>query len=147
MKFIQCGPTGSDATAPYDVILDRPYTVKDLVCEILTKHEWGEIRLPGYTFKYRGSSCDAMPPDLLQMQIREVKASGGYGDMNYYIKTSVKTTVLPIIDPSTLSKEQRERIKTEYNKCVPKSKDDKKCIMSFIFRGLFIWLFGEEFFD
>lgn len=109
MKFIQCGPTGSDATAPYDVILDSPYTVKDLVCEILAKHEWGEIRFPGYTFKYRGSSCDAMPPDLLQLQIREVKASGGYGNMNYYIKTSVKATVLPIIAPSTLSNEQKEK--------------------------------------
>lgn len=39
IKFQQTARTGGDETAPYDVILDREYTVRELIDYILTRKE------------------------------------------------------------------------------------------------------------
>ena len=82
LKFIQTHPTGSDCTASYDVILDKPYTVGDFINAVLTtrSNEWGSFHLTYYTrMDYR----DGKP---MSMRIKEVKASGGWSAMDYYIK-------------------------------------------------------------
>ena len=43
MTFVQISRTFGDCTAVYDVLLDREYTVRELINEILTRNEWGEI--------------------------------------------------------------------------------------------------------
>lgn len=38
------GSMGGDATYPYDVIMDRPYTVKEFVDEVVAEEDnWGRI--------------------------------------------------------------------------------------------------------
>jgi len=86
MKFIQTAPTGSDETAPYNVVLDKPYTFGELVAEILTKNEWGYIHFCGTLIEYRGSSIKDIRGDLLKHPVKVVKAAGGWGNMDYYVE-------------------------------------------------------------
>lgn len=86
IKFIQTTPTGSDETAPYNVVLDKPYTFGELVAEILTKNEWGYIHFYGTRIEYRCSSVKDIRGDLLKLPVKQVKASGGWGRMDYHIE-------------------------------------------------------------
>lgn len=86
MKFIQRAPTGSDETAPYYVVLDKPYLFGELVAEILTQNEWGYIHFCGTLIEYRGSSVKNIRDDLLKLPVKQVKASGGWGNMNYHVE-------------------------------------------------------------
>lgn len=97
LKFIQTHSMGGDCTAPYDVELDRPYTVREFINEILaaSPHEWGEIRVVGcFSIKYRyGKIEDIIPARYADLSVSEVKASGGYSAMNYRIKLSEWTNL------------------------------------------------------
>lgn len=91
LKFIQTHPPGSDCTAPYDVILDKPYTVGEFINEVLTtrSNEWGSFHLTYYTMMDydRGKIIkNNIPDECMSMRIKEVKASGGWSAMDYYIK-------------------------------------------------------------
>lgn len=85
MKFIQTHPAGGDCTASYNVELDRPYTFGELVDEILTKNEWGNIDFAGRRYKYRGSECDEIPEEIRQLLVCNVKAAGGWSLMDYKV--------------------------------------------------------------
>ena len=47
IKYRRTDKIGGDETAPYDVIFDREYTVRELIEYILTRNEWGNIRFIG----------------------------------------------------------------------------------------------------
>lgn len=95
LKFIQTHETGGDCTAPYDVMLDKPYTVGAFVEEVLAtrSNEWGNFNVmgsgsdyfhPTARVEYRyGKLLEALPENLLSMQIDRVKAHGGWTNMDY----------------------------------------------------------------
>lgn len=90
IKFIQTHNYGSDCTAPYDIETDCK-TVGEFVDEVLRKHtnEWGDFKIEGrygyYDYK-NGKLIDEIPQEERDLQIKEVKAAGGYSNMNYKIK-------------------------------------------------------------
>ena len=87
------GRERSDCTAPYEVNLDRDYTVAEFIEEILSQwhREWGYFGVfrEGAIFgwprcEYRdGRLLDFMPDDILRKRIVKVKADGGWTRMDY----------------------------------------------------------------
>lgn len=54
IKYRRTDKIGGDETAPYDVIFDREYTVREFIEYILTRNEWGNIRfIGGSSYGYR----------------------------------------------------------------------------------------------
>lgn len=90
LKFIQTGQTGGDCTTPYNVELDRPYTVLEFINKILTAYpsEWGVIRVRCcFSIKYSyGKIENAVPAQYADLPVEEVKAAGGYSAMDYIIE-------------------------------------------------------------
>lgn len=100
IKFIQTHATGGDYTAPYDVILGKPYTVGEFIAEILSTrpNEWGYVDVicegsnyltPSARMEYRhGEALNKLPESILRLQIDidNVKASGGWSRMDYSLK-------------------------------------------------------------
>lgn len=102
-KFIQTHAESRDCTAPYDVILDKPYTVEEFILEVLTTraYEWGEfvIRRKGSNWfdrmavaEYRYGKMEnrdrektEVPEMIAKLPIEEVKANGGWSAMNYHL--------------------------------------------------------------
>lgn len=97
LTFIQAHATGSDCTAPYDVIMDKPYTVGEFINEVFTTRpgEWGEVvvkrkgrsyfdRMASAEYRY-GEMESAMPEEFASLPIKEVKAAGGWSNMDYYL--------------------------------------------------------------
>jgi len=79
---------GSDETAGYDVILDKEYTVKELLDTVVSiKSEWG------YFVVKNGSGCEYKWGELLSnlkekdlnKKVVKVSASGGWSRMDYYV--------------------------------------------------------------
>lgn len=101
LKFIQTHEASRDCTAPYDVILDKSYTVAEFIWEVLTTHtnEWGEfnIRQKGSSWldcmavvEYRYGKLEnryrektEIPEIIASLPIEEVKARGGWSAMSY----------------------------------------------------------------
>ena len=101
LKFIQTHAAGGDETAPYDVILDKPYTVGEFINEVLTtrSNEWGEFIVrhkdsgfldrmasAGYRYgemKNRNGEKTEIPEEFASLPIKEVKAAGGWSAMDY----------------------------------------------------------------
>lgn len=95
-EFVQTGPTAGDETAPYDVILDKTYTVQEFINTVITKlsGEWGYIGVknpkdpffgePHCEYKW-GKLLSSMPDDILTKTIRSAKASGGWSRMDYIL--------------------------------------------------------------
>ena len=96
-RLIQTHAPGGDACAPYDVKFDKPYTIEELVKEVLTKrsNEWGRFDLrhkgDGYfdrfaTFNYRyGKLVDEIPEEIGNLNILEASSYGGWSGMDYNI--------------------------------------------------------------
>lgn len=97
LTFIQTHATGSDCTAPYDVIMDKPYTVGDFINEVFTTRpsEWGKFvvkckggshfgRMASAEYRY-GAMEGAMPEEFAPLLVKEVKAAGGWSNMDYYL--------------------------------------------------------------
>lgn len=88
ITFIQTHPTGSDCTVPYDVILDKSYTVGEFIKEVLTTrtNEWGSIHITYYIrleYRYGEIIKNDIPQEVMPMRIKSVKASGGWSAMDY----------------------------------------------------------------
>jgi len=97
IKLTQNTPTGGDCTAGYAVTLDKEYTVCELVNEILTRKEWGYIRICNegqVRFECGSPNCEyrqdklltEMSSEVLNMKVKSVMASGGWSRMDYIIK-------------------------------------------------------------
>lgn len=97
IKLIRTHAPGGDECAPYDVKFDKPYTVGDLVNEVLTtrKGEWGSFDLRhkgcGYfdrflSVEYRyGELIGELPEDIAKLPIIDATSSGGWSRMDYDI--------------------------------------------------------------
>lgn len=85
----QSGPTGGDCTASYEVTLDKVYTVKEFVNDVLSKAgEWGYINIQGnsYTMSYKyGKMETPMMDSDGDKTISSVSAHGGWSRMDYHI--------------------------------------------------------------
>jgi hypothetical protein len=95
IKLTQTSETFGDCTALYSVQLDKPYTVKEFIDEVLTKEEWGYIGIedkygdsifgnPNCEYK-RNELITEMPVEVLDKVIVKVRASGGWTRMDYNI--------------------------------------------------------------
>ena len=103
IKLIQARPESRDCTAPYDVVLSKPYTITEFIKEVLATRsgDWGEfvVRRKGSDWldhmavvKYRYGKLEnrdgkkaEIPENLAILSITEVKASGGWSAMDYNI--------------------------------------------------------------
>lgn len=80
-----------DCTSIYSVSLDREYTIREFIDEILTKNEWGfiyvnDINNPSADCEYRQNVLiSELPSDMLDYEIEKVTASGGWTRMDYTI--------------------------------------------------------------
>lgn len=89
MKAKRITQEAGDCTALYEIILEKEYTVKSLLEEILTKREWGCFSVKD------GSSCDYKWGNLLTQLndgdlmklVKKVTAFGGYSYFNYNVET------------------------------------------------------------
>lgn len=89
----------SDATAMYDVLLNREYTVKEFIIEALETRpkEWGFIRIkskddkwsetPEIEYRYgkaiKGTDLSVFPFDS---KIKSIFAHGGWSNMDYFVE-------------------------------------------------------------
>ena len=95
-KFRQIRPEGSDCTAPYEIILDKEYTVREFIETVLTElpREWGYfgIKKDGTAYgdpycEYRGGQLlSRLPEELLDQEINYVTAFGGWSRMDYQFR-------------------------------------------------------------
>lgn len=94
------GKIGGDCTGPYDVDLDREYTVEEFINAVITnrKDEWGAIRL----YRYKSTSrFDAMlvceykhgkvtvynlTDHIANQKVTFANAHGGWTAMDYWLK-------------------------------------------------------------
>ena len=98
-------PIGSDECAGYEVILDKPCTVKEFIDMALKEkdNEWGQFHivkphiLASYplpsniaaTAEYSSGKLkteNTIPEKYLSKTISKITASGGWSRMDYYIK-------------------------------------------------------------
>lgn len=87
------GSMGGDSTYPYEAIMDRPYTVREFVDEILAKKEnWGCIRVsdnPRDLFGealcwYRYGKLEEEYVTLRECESMQVKSAHGSGGWSRY---------------------------------------------------------------
>lgn len=89
--FIQTHSEGGDCTAPYDVVFNEPYTVREFIDEILKRREWGTISIStlqgnSVRIEYSGNeSKDQLPASIAGAPVAKVDAAGGWSRMDYYI--------------------------------------------------------------
>ena len=88
IKYRRTDKIGGGETAPYDVIFDREYTVREFIEYILTRNEWGNIRfIGGSSYGYRQNQLLYPIPDrYMETRIASVKAAGGWSNMDYLIE-------------------------------------------------------------
>lgn len=96
MRFEQIGRTAGDETTPYKVTDFKSRTVGEFIQEVLMENpdEWGYISVGGHFYQTRkrgsceyryGKLLSEMPEELLDVEIREVLANGGWSCMDYTI--------------------------------------------------------------
>lgn len=92
LRLEQTGKIGGDCTAPYTVILDKSYTVKEFVIEVLKdRSEWGYIGIekkgeifekPYCEYRY-GKLLSKLPHNILNRRVISARAHGGWSRMDY----------------------------------------------------------------
>ncbi|MDE6754477.1 MAG: hypothetical protein K2J82_07680 [Muribaculaceae bacterium] len=96
LKFIQTHEASRDCTAPYDVVLDKPYTITEFIHEVLTTrpNEWGQFnirqkgsnwldRMAVVEYRYGKMENRDWEKIVASLPIEEVKARGGWSAMDY----------------------------------------------------------------
>lgn len=84
------GPSGSDCTAPYKIILHGKPTVGEFMVQVLeNRNEWGTIRImtengKGKSAGYKYGSTDTRSiAKFMGMEIKKASAHGGWMNMDY----------------------------------------------------------------
>lgn len=91
MIFVQTHATGGDCTAPFDVLHDVDFTLRDLIDNISKRKEWGYVNIRTLSNKtvrieYRGvPTITNTLSGLLDSNIIKISASGGWGRMDYNV--------------------------------------------------------------
>ena len=84
----------SDCTSDYEVVFEKPYRVRDLINEVLTRNEWGYIGIykEGIIFgkpvcEYRRNTIitEPLPEKYMNKIIKRCRANGGWSRMDYII--------------------------------------------------------------
>lgn len=94
-KLKQAGRERGDCTAPYDVILDKEYTVKEFIETVVSRdREWGYIGIavkgsifgdPHCEYKW-GKLLYDLPEEIHNKKVISVKADGGWSRMDYLLE-------------------------------------------------------------
>lgn len=101
MRFVQTHATGRDETAPFDVLDIEAMTVGEFVAQVLEERssDWGDFTISqknGYSYPFIGNHHYEYKKGVLkepieevvkQKEVLEVKASGGWSNMDYLIYT------------------------------------------------------------
>lgn len=104
MRFKQTGPERGDCTTPYEVVLDRTYTVGEMITAIHTENEqefgsiktyegeapfWGIGKEKVLEVHYGSGHIKTLTGDrtILDKPVTKVVADGGWGQMHYFIST------------------------------------------------------------
>ena len=88
------GSMGGDATYPYDVIMTRPYTVREFVDEVLAvKNNWGRIDVSDSTdnrrkevlcwYRYGRLGVDGMREGYEDALVKSAHGSGGWSRYDF----------------------------------------------------------------
>lgn len=96
-EFIQTTPVAGDCTCNYRINLDKEYTVGEFIQAVLTqqKKEWGTIAIwkegswrdePVAEYKRGKVINQRMDEVTLTRKVLEVKANGGWSNMDYSLK-------------------------------------------------------------
>lgn len=89
LVFKQNGMTSGDCTTPYVVKTNRDCNVNELLKKILSRGEWGNIGIKGrgISVEYKGDEIKKgfFDDDILNCKVKDIIASGGYSNMNYFI--------------------------------------------------------------
>ena len=93
--FYQTGPTRGDCTSPYEVTMDKEYTVNEFIQEVLTQKEWGYIGIYCQGEIFGDPKCEynndkllySLPNEYLNKRLIKVKADGGWSRMDYLLWT------------------------------------------------------------
>ena len=94
MKFKCTGGPYGDCTSDYDVIFEKPYTVSELINEVLQKKEWGYIGIYDGKSVFGNPNCEyrkdkiiteSLPKKYMNKFVKKCKASGGWSRMDYWI--------------------------------------------------------------
>ena len=100
MRLKQTGNAGGDCTAPYSVLLDKEYTVKEFITEILKSRsdEWGYIVIekkgeifgkPNCEYRY-GKLISNLPKEILDKCVISARAHGGWTCMDYLLTVNTE---------------------------------------------------------
>ena len=98
IKFKHLKDNG-DATSNYDIILDKPYTVEEFTKEVLTRKEWGYIRIKLTDSWYDGPHLEYDRDRVVSGNLdgyldkisEKVFANGGWSSMDYWITLEKET--------------------------------------------------------
>lgn len=100
-QLSKSGPERGDCTAPYSVTLDKEYTVRTFINEVLkNKKEWGYIGIEDDNSIFGDPHCEyaqgrlvsKMKKDVLDKPVISVKADGGWSRMDYLLKIKEKSS-------------------------------------------------------
>lgn len=92
IKLTQTSETFGDCTALYSVEMDKPYTVKEFIKQVLKRKEWGYIEIenrygdPKCEYKGKTIITENLPEEILSQPVVKVRASGGWSRMDYIIE-------------------------------------------------------------
>lgn len=95
LNFMPTGKVGGDCTCPYSVTSDTPLTVAELVQQILTRKEWGNISFyyrkiewgtSISTAQYSETQLNNVDDTFVKIQeksVIKIRACGGWTRMDY----------------------------------------------------------------
>ena len=92
LKFKQLRAAGGDACAPYEVLLNRECTLRELVdCIIKDEREWGGVAIGGWLdeqkieYRYGKIIKNEFTEDELNSIVATVGAYGGWTHTDYWV--------------------------------------------------------------
>lgn len=86
------GPEAGDCTAPYDVVFTRECTVREFIDEVLTRNEWGQIKIsdwlngPSISYDHDKITSGVFSNDILDHTVKSATSRGGWSCMDYVIQ-------------------------------------------------------------
>lgn len=94
--FVSTSKVSSDGTCNYDIKLDRQYTVREFIKEVLSSRskEWGDVSINNEDKYAEKQFCDyrrgsliskTITEENLEKKVKSVKAYGGWTRMDYTI--------------------------------------------------------------
>ena len=96
LQFKQSGRMRGDCIAPFDVTLSRECTLRELIAAVLERtEEWGYIGIdsdehfipyPSCSYRYGKVISNDLTDEELDSPIQSVSATGGWSNMDYFVK-------------------------------------------------------------